>query len=305
MSRAAAARDRAIAEIAASRHGVVTWPQLVEIGLSHRSIAHRVAVGRLFRVHTGVYLLEPPETAGRITLFAAAVSACGDRALLSHRSAAELWGLLASQRGDIDVTVIGRNPGTSRAGIRTHRAIRLVRHDVRTKHGIPLTSAARTALDAATVLEPAELERLLATARVERLATEREIQKALERCRSHPGAANLKAVLRQAGGPALTRSEAEQLLLRLIRDARLPAPETNAYLHHLEVDFLWPQQRLVVEVDGFAYHSDRAAFERDRERDAALVAAGFRVIRVTWRQLVDQPLVVVARIASALVASQT
>jgi very-short-patch-repair endonuclease len=94
-------------------------------------------------------------------------------------------------------------------------------------------------------------------------------------------------------------------LLRLIRDARLPAPETNAYLHHLEVDFLWPQQRLVVEVDGFAYHSDRAAFERDRERDAALVAAGFRVIRVTWRQLVDQPLVVVARIASALVASQT
>lgn len=303
--RASAARDRAIAEIAAARHRVVTWPQLVELGLGHRSIAHRVAVGRLFRVHRGVYLLEPPETASRISLLAAAVSACGDRALLSHGSAAELWGLIASQPGDIDVTVIGRNPGTRRAGIRTHRALRLDRHDIRTKRGIPLTSPARTALDAATALEPAELERLLATARVERLATEREIQRALARCPSHPGGANLKAVLRLAGGPALTRSEAEQLLLKLLRDARLPAPETNAHLHGLEVDFLWPQPRLVVEVDGFAFHSDRAAFERDRERDAALVAAGYRVIRVTWRQLVDQPLVVVVRISSALVASET
>jgi very-short-patch-repair endonuclease len=112
-------------------------------------------------------------------------------------------------------------------------------------------------------------------------------------------------VLRHAGGPALTRSEAEARLLSLIRTARLPAPSTNARLHGLEVDFLWPEQRLVVEVDGFTFHGDRAAFERDRERDATLVASGFRVIRVTWRQLVDQPLVVVARIASALAASPT
>jgi very-short-patch-repair endonuclease len=245
-----------------------------------------------------------PDTASRTTLFAAAVCASGDSAILSHQSAAELWGLAATSGADVHVTVVGRNPGPS-PGIRLHRASALHPRDIRTRAGIRLTSPSRTALDVAHTLEPSVLERLLARARVERLASERDLGAAVARYPTHPGAANLKGALRQAGGPALTRSEAEQRLLRLIRDAGLPAPETNTYLHGLEVDFLWPRQRLVVEVDGFAFHSDRAAFERDRARDAALVAAGFRVIRVTWRQLVDQPLLVVARIAGALVASQT
>jgi very-short-patch-repair endonuclease len=102
------------------------------------------------------------------------------------------------------------------------------------------------------------------------------------------------------GATAMTRSEAERRLLRLIRAAGLPLPNTNARLDPFEVDFLWPGHRLVVEVDGFAFHSSRAAFERDRARDAELTARGYRVIRVTWRQTAAEPYVAVARIAQAL-----
>ena len=101
-------------------------------------------------------------------------------------------------------------------------------------------------------------------------------------------------------GRAFTRSEAELKMLRLIRSADLPTPRVNARVAGYEVDFLWPDQRLVVEVDGHAYHANRRAFERDRERDAALAAAGITVVRVTWRQLAGAPEAIVARIASAV-----
>jgi very-short-patch-repair endonuclease len=292
--------DRAIVRLAAAQSRVVKWQQLRDAGLAPNSIAYRAAVGWLYRVHPGIYLLEPPATASKTTLFAAAVYACGDGALLSHLSAAELWGLLAAQTGDIHVTAIGRNPGERRQGVRVHRAVRLDTRDVRTRHRIRLTSPARTALDVATLLDGDELELLLATARVERLASDRELRAVLRRYPSHPGAARLKTVMRRDGGPAFTRSKAEQLMLRLCRQAQLPTPKTNTRLNGYEVDFYWPDAKLVVEVDGYEFHKDRKAFERDRERDATLTAAGYRVIRITWRALTERPFVVIARIAQAL-----
>jgi very-short-patch-repair endonuclease len=101
-------------------------------------------------------------------------------------------------------------------------------------------------------------------------------------------------------GPQLTRSEAERRFLDLIERARLPRPRTNVRIGRYEVDLLWPEQRLIVEVDGYAFHSTRAAFERDRARDAELIAAGYHVIRVTWRQLVEEPEATVALLAAAL-----
>jgi very-short-patch-repair endonuclease len=98
----------------------------------------------------------------------------------------------------------------------------------------------------------------------------------------------------------MTRSEAERRLLELVRAARLPAPATNRRLHGHEVDFVWRPQRLVVEVDGYAFHSSRSAFERDRRRDADLIREGYRVIRLTWRQLTREPEAVVALLARAL-----
>jgi very-short-patch-repair endonuclease len=145
-----------------------------------------------------------------------------------------------------------------------------------------------------------DLEHLLATARVKRVLTDRDLVEVLARYPVHRACARLTAVLNRAGGPAFTRSDAERLMLSLMRRGRLPAPQVNARVHGFEVDFLWPDQRLIVEVDGFAYHGDRDAFERDRDRDAALVAAGYRVIRVTWRKLVKEPLLLVARVARAL-----
>ncbi|HSR42149.1 MAG TPA: DUF559 domain-containing protein, partial [Longimicrobiales bacterium] len=102
------------------------------------------------------------------------------------------------------------------------------------------------------------------------------------------------------GRPALTRSEAEERFLGLVRKSGLVAPEANARVAGYEVDFLWRAHRLVAEVDGYRYHSSTAAFEGDRRRGADLVAAGLRVVRVTWRQLVEEPQGVVARLAAAL-----
>jgi very-short-patch-repair endonuclease len=291
--------DLTIARLAADQHRVVTWPQLLAAGLGRRSVAHRVALGRLYRIHQGVYLLEPPETATRLTLFAAAVRAYGRDALLSHRSAAELWGLLPPEPGDVDVTVVGRNPG-KRSGIRRHRITALDPRDARTRTGLRVTAPARTALDLSPCLLAEHLEGLVAAARVERLATDRQIVDTLGRCPTHPGVAALKAVLRTAGGPSLTRSRAERRLLELVRQAGLSVPVTNARTGAYEVDFLWQEARLAVEVDGYAFHGDRAAFERDRRRDAALLSAGWRVMRFTWRQIVEEPLLVVGRIAQML-----
>ena len=119
-----------------------------------------------------------------------------------------------------------------------------------------------------------------------------------ERAPSRRGAGALRELL--DGRPTLTRSEAERRLLALIRRARLPAPQTNVRVAGHEVDCHWHAERLVVEVDGYAYHAGRDAFERDRRRDTDLLAAGRRVIRVTWRRIVDEPEAVIAAIAQAL-----
>jgi very-short-patch-repair endonuclease len=136
-----------------------------------------------------------------------------------------------------------------------------------------------------------------------RLLRRGELLAALERSGRRRGVALVRSLLRREGGPAMTRSEAERRLLGLIRKAGIPPPRTNVRIGRYEVDLLWRAERLIVEVDGYAYHSTRVAFERDRVRDAELQAAGFRVIRITWRQIVEEPLAVAARIARALAVS--
>lgn len=288
--------DARVMATAARQHGVVTTEQLAAAGLGPNAIARRVAQGRLNRLHRGVYMaasLPAPLTAEM-----AAVLACGPTAVLSHHAAAALWGLRARRDGDIDVTVAGERP-RRRPGIRTHRARRL---EDRTVHQrIPVTTAARTLLDLAPLLPQAQFDRTLEEAQVQRLVTPPALDAVVVRS-GHRGAGHLRAALQRMREPALTRSEAEARLLALIRAAELPAPRTNTIVLGFEVDLLWPSQRLIIEVDGFAFHSTRRAFERDRVRDARLQAAGFRVIRVTWRQIVDTPHAVAARIAAALTA---
>jgi very-short-patch-repair endonuclease len=263
---------------AAMQHGCVTTAQLAAAGVDRGEIGRGLAEGWLRRRHRGVYLLGPVESP--LARYAAALLALGADAAVSHSDAAALNELLPPAAGDVHVTTTRR--ARRRQGIRVHLTIALPQSDVRLLHHLRVTSPERTLRDLAKTRH-ADLERATAEAQARRLVTARQLQAILG---THD--------------PAFTRSEAERRLLALVRAANLPAPRTNARLGRYEVDFLWPEHRLIVEVDGFAFHASRAAFERDRARDAELSARGYRVIRVTWRQLQAEPHAVVARLAAAL-----
>jgi very-short-patch-repair endonuclease len=283
------AGDGAVADLAARQYGVVTIGQLATAGLGRPAVAHRVARGRLTPLHRGVYRVGPLAAAREREM--AAILACGPTALLSHQSAAAVWGLRPEYDGQIHVTARVR----SRPGIRVHRTNRTHSLNAAVLHGLPLTGAARTLRDLAPHLPQHDLDRATEQAQLLELAPRAEIEAQLDGGR---GARALRHALLDE--PALTRSEAERLLRTLIRQARLPRPETNVRVEGHEVDCLWRSRRLVVEVDGYAYHGSRAAFERDRRRDAGLATAGYRVVRFTWRQLTHEPHGVVARLALLL-----
>jgi very-short-patch-repair endonuclease len=300
--RSSSARGRAIAKLAARQRGVISRAQLLETGLTRDAIDNWLKSARLHPLYRGVYLLGHPRSIeGAREL--AAVLACGPGSVLSHRSAATLWRLLPDPGGDVDITLAGRHCG-AKQGIRIHRLAALDPRDVRTLGGIPVTSPPRTILDLSAVVPPRELERALAEAHTRRLARRNQLLPLLARCSGRRGARALRTLIDDDAAPALTRSEAEERLLALIRAAELPAPEANVRIGRHEVDFLWPDHGLVVEVDGFRFHSSRSAFERDRLRDAELGGMGYRVMRITWRQIVDGPEALIARISKALAAGE-
>jgi very-short-patch-repair endonuclease len=228
----------------------------------------------------------------------AAVLACGDGAAISHRSAAPLWSFARTFVTDeVEVTVEGRH-APRRPGPRLYSTRSFSPGEIRWVEGVPVTSPARTLLDIARFLTVRELETVVADAERRSLVARAQLVREVGRHRGRRGIATLRAVLET--DPAFTRSGAERKLLALLRDASLPSPLTNARIGGHEVDFLWPRERVIVEVDGYQWHSDRAAFERDRLRDAELQALGYRVIRVTWRMIQREPRAVIARIAATL-----
>jgi len=221
----------------------------------------------------------------------AAVLACGDTARLSHATAAGCQGLAHERRPDENATIVvsvGFGPRRPRPGIRVHRVGRVEPDETTTYEGIPITTPPRTILDLAAIVAPRELEHTVARALRGGLATEDSLASLLARYPRRPGVPALRAILARDGTPAFVRSEAEARFLALLRRARLPAPRVNDVVRGFEVDFFWPAFRLIVEVDGFAYHGSRAAFEKDRRRDTALEGMGLRVMRVTWRQVTEE-----------------
>jgi very-short-patch-repair endonuclease len=170
-----------------------------------------------------------------------------------------------------------------RPGIEIHRA-HLNPRDLRRRHGLPLTSPSRTILDLAAVIDGDELERVVAEAHYRRLASEAELRQQLERNPHRRGVVSLRTVHGRPGGPRRTRSEGERALLPLLRERGIGGFETNAKVHGYEVDFLWREHNLVVEVDGYDAHSGRAAFEHDRLKAATLRANGTGVMPITGRQ---------------------
>ncbi len=277
---------------------LVTTRQLITAGISRDAICTRHQRGTLHRIHHGVYLF------GTAILLPgarelAAVLACGEDAVVSHRSAASLWGLASPARDVTEITVTGQSR-RSREGLRVHRVRSLNTAERRLNSGIPVTSPARTVIDFASQAAGDELERAIAEAYALGLTTERELLRAITRNQHRHGVAALKAELDREGGPAWTRMEGERRMKLLVRQGRLPPPLVNAQVGGYEVDFYWPAHNLIVEVDGYQFHGHRAAFERDRRKQTVLAAAGYIVMRVTWRQLDEEPLAVIASIAQAL-----
>lgn len=292
--------DSVIAKLAAGQRGVVTTRQLHGAGFDAAAIRRRCRGGRLHRLHRGVYLVgHTAAPAGALEV--AALLACGPGSIVSHRSAAHLWGLAQIQDPPrpVEVTVVGRDAGRH-SGIHIHRGRTLGPRDVRRVDGIPATAPARTLLDLAALLPFDQLETGFADARARGLVRRGELEAMLEQTRGRRGGRVFRYLVQLHQESALTRSEAERKLLALVRAAALPMPTVNARVGRFEVDFLWQPQKVVVEVDGYAFHGDRRAFERDRERDATLAARGFVVLRVTWRQLVARREAVLARVAAAL-----
>ncbi len=252
----------------------------------------------LHRHHWGVYSVGHDALALR-GLLRAALIACGEGVVLSHEAAGHLWGLVDEMPERIDVTVPGRHC-RSRPGLRVHQVQMLDPRDIRRKDGFPVTSPTRTIIDQAAYASPDELDRLIAEARVKRLLRGGELESALKRAGQRPGVPQVRAFLAAEGEPGLTRSTAERILKRLLRQARLPQPRSNVRLGAWTVDFLWEAEKLVVEFDGFRFHGHRRAFERDRRKDVELANAGYQVLRFTWRQLTTEPFAVIAAIAQAL-----
>lgn len=282
--------------LAARQHGIVSRPQLLAAGVPPHIVDQRVRSGRLHVVHRGVYRLGPLVTPDSRLM--AACLACGPTALISHLSAGVRWGMLHWLDPPEVVDVAGPRLYRRRPGIRIHRCRSLRRGDRTRLAGIPMTTAARTLMDLAPLLTDRALERAAAEALARGLLSERSLQAAVRRCSGHAGAPRLREVTE--GPPARTRSEAEERLLALIRAACLAEPRLNVTVAGLQVDFFWPEAGLVAEVDGFGPHGSRRAYERDRRRDQVLLARGIRVMRVTWRQITDDPGGVLSRLGRAL-----
>jgi very-short-patch-repair endonuclease len=285
--------------VAARQRALITHRQLLGLGVSSSAIGRAVARGRLHPVHRGVYAVVALAALPPLAAEHAALLACGPRALLSHASAAALWGLCRPAPGPVTLTLIGTDRGRSRTGIVVHRARVLHRRDAARRSSLPVTSPARTLLDRAAELELRALERELDEVLVRRLTSRTAIGETLARSPGRPGCARLRALIDPARDTTFTRAASEERMLALLRRGG-EAPETNVAIGSIEVDFMWRRERVIVEVDGWGSHGLPSAFERDRRRDAELENDGWRVIRVTWRQLTDEPEYVLVTIATAL-----
>lgn len=289
--------DEQIARLAI--HGNITREQLLGLGLGPAAIAYRARTGRLHRAHVGVYGIgRPPTTA--LERAAAAVLACGRDAALSHRSALTLWGF-DSSRWQFPLHVSSPHC-RRRPGIITHRVPSLQKKDLRAHVGIRVTSPARTVLDCASGLSDKRLARVAADGRRAGQLHAAAIADVLERFPNHPGHRLLAAVF-DAAQP--TRSEFEDAFLRFSAAYNLPPPLVNTYVCGYEVDVLFPEHRLIVELDSWAFHQDRHNFEGDRNRDADTLVAGYATVRITWERLTGAPAKEAQRLERILLSRET
>jgi Protein of unknown function (DUF559)/Transcriptional regulator, AbiEi antitoxin/AbiEi antitoxin C-terminal domain len=297
--------DGRLSDVATGQRGIAGVHQLADIGISPRSASRRAQGNSLHRVHRGVYAVGH-RAIGRVGVLQAALLACGEGAVLSHGTAAALWGIWDKWPSLVDVTVPVQR-GRKIDGIRCRRCRYPAEEEVTVRSGLASTTPARVLVDLAGILSFVALRRAVEQAAVLKLLDVVAVDLAIENGKHRRGVRRLRAILvdwRAPGPVPDLRSALEAMLLPRLVAAGLPRPECNASIwldgEQLLVDFFWPEQRLVVETDGGAVHGTPAAFQRDRRRDQLLLANGLRVLRITWVQLRDEPAEVIGRIVRAL-----
>ena len=261
------------------------------------AIRHRARTGRLHLVFFGVYSFgcgELPPLARE----QAALLACGRGAFLSGPSAAFFWGMRKTAPAPVEVTVVARCCAP-RDGINVHRIKAIDRRELQHRDGLWVSSPSRAVLEVAAVA-PEELLEVIDEGLARRVLNRRELERVLARHRGCRGAARLAAVVGDEDAMTLTRSKREKAFLKLIRQSGLPIPETNVKLGPWEPDFLWRRERLVVEIDGYNFHTGPAVFRRDREKDLAFREAGLGVLRFAGDHVLHQPSMVLVMVAQEL-----
>ena len=291
--------------IAICQHGIVTHAQLSALGMRPSTIRARVARARLYGIHRGVFAVghRPLRAHG---YWMAAVLACGPDSLLSFGSAGGLQGIRPTAASLIDVTSPGRS-GRRRDGLRIHTAATILPGDLTVVDGIPCTTVARTIFDLAGVLSESAIEYTIHRAQTKRLFDRSAVEQTMRRLPARRGAPVLRRILSISDrSEDELRSGLERKLLRICRGAGLPGPRTDHWIalpdgHGYEVDFCWPEQRLIVEVDSPLFHDTERGFENDRRRDRRLTLAGWRVVRFTERDLAQRPGEVARQLRALLV----
>jgi very-short-patch-repair endonuclease len=280
------ARDRATWKLVREQHGVVTRADLDGLGFSRRSIEHRVKSGRLHLISRGLYVVGRRELTpkGR---WMAAVLVCGDGAMLSHRSAAELWGIGYEEGKRIDVTV-RRKAEIRRKGLKVRARPSLDAKSVVVRFGIPVTHPVQTLVDLATELKPLRLERAVNEADKNDLVDPETLRSALDAYGGMPGVRTLRTMLDRHTF-RLSDSDLEIHFRPLALAAGFPLPLSKRHVLGYEVDFLFPAHRLIVETDGLRYHRTPSQQARMVKRDQEHVAGGYRVIRFTHWQIAHAP----------------
>jgi very-short-patch-repair endonuclease len=292
-------REERIAAVARFQRGRIARRQLLDIGVSHSSIVWLVARGRLFPSLRCVFCVghdAPTELGGETE----ALLSVRDGAALSHWSAAVLWGLWTHAPASVEVTVDDA-PAAANPGVQVHRSRILERRDVWITHGLPVVSPARALLDIAPTATHRQLEIAFDRGLVQRTLKLAHVRDVLDRAGGHHCRAPLTALVKQErGASTLTASDTEERMLALIRHAGLPAPHVNFPFAEWKLEFYWPDERFVVEVDTYSTHGTRSRFERDRRKDNALRRADIEVMRIVRREITERSHGLIADITRAL-----
>lgn len=283
---------RELAELAREQHGVVSIHQLRELGYSDGSLRHALKTGRLHPVHHATYGVGHSGASLQGECLAGVLS-CGEGALLSHRSAAWLWGL--TKRFHVPVEVTAASPRQAREVIRVHSAAALISKDLASHEGIPVTAVPRTLLDFAAV-DPHYLGQALDNAHRLGILDLIAVDELISRSKGFRGVARLRTALEIHRPAVFTRSGLERRFLSLVRRAGLPRPSMNTFVEGHELDAYWPAERFAVELDTYDYHGSPIAFEADRVRQENLKLAGIEMIRITGTRMDREPSTVAKRL---------